>query len=45
MFVLGAEPFLLVAGGLLLIAAGVEPFKARIFERGGDEATPRPSQT
>ena len=43
MFVLGAEPFFLTAGGVLLMAAGITPFTSRIFERGGDEATPRPS--
>jgi len=42
-FVLGAEPFLLAVGGLLLLAAGIEPFTDRIPGRGGDEGTPRPS--
>ena len=33
MLVLGAEPFLLAAGGLLLMAAGIDPFNSRIFKR------------
>lgn len=44
-FVLGAEPFLLAAGGLLLMGAGIAPFTSRLFKRGGEETTPRPSGT
>jgi F0F1-type ATP synthase assembly protein I len=44
MFVLGVEPFLLAAGGLLLIGAGLTPFTSRLFKRGGEETTPRPSR-
>ena len=41
MFVLGAEPFLLAIGGLLLIGAGLAPFTSRRFKQGGEETTPR----
>lgn len=44
MFVIGAEPFLLAVGGLLLIGAGLAPFTSRRFKRGGEETTPRPSR-
>jgi len=44
MFVLGAEPFLLAAGGLLLVGAGLAPFTSRHSNRGGEEATARPSR-
>ena len=44
MFVLGAEPFLLAAGGLLLMGAGIKPFTSRIFERRGEESTSRSAQ-
>ena len=44
MFVLGAEPFLLAAGGLLLVGAGLAPFTSRLFTRGGEVATVRPSR-
>jgi hypothetical protein len=44
MFILGAEPFLLVAGGLLLIGAGLAPFTSRLVKQGGEETTPQPSQ-
>jgi hypothetical protein len=42
MFVLGAGPFLLAAGGLLLIGAGITPFTSRLFEQGDEETTSRP---
>jgi hypothetical protein len=44
MFVLGAEPFLLAAGGLLLVGAGLAPFTSRLFNQGGEVATVRPSR-
>ena len=44
MFVLGAEPFLLAAGGLLLTVAGLAPFTSRFFNEGGEVATLRPSR-
>ncbi|MFC7228700.1 hypothetical protein N0B31_14915 [Salinirubellus salinus] len=44
MLVLGAEPFLLAAGGLLLIGAGLAPFTSRLSKRGSEGATPRPSR-
>lgn len=44
MFVLGAEPFLLAAGGLLLIGAGLVPFTSRLYKRSGEGTTPRPSR-
>lgn len=44
MFVLGAEPFLLTAGGLLLIGSGLAPFTSRLVRRDSEEATPGPSR-
>lgn len=44
MFVLGAEPFLLVTGGLLLVGAGVGASKTRHSAGGTDETAPRSSQ-
>jgi hypothetical protein len=44
LFVLGAEPFLLVAGGLLLVGAGVETSRTRLSAGGTDETAPRSSQ-
>jgi hypothetical protein len=44
MFVLGAEPFLLVTGGLLLVGAGLAPFTSRLFKQGDEETTPQPSR-
>jgi hypothetical protein len=44
MFVLGAEPFLLAVGGLLLMGAGIGGMKSRTPNGGGDEVTPPPSQ-
>ena len=43
MFVLGAEPFLLAAGGLLLVGAGIRASKLQISKRGSDEAAPQSS--
>lgn len=44
MFVLGAEPFLLAVGGLLLIGAGLAPFISQLYKRGSKETTPQPSR-
>ncbi|GAB3324332.1 hypothetical protein EI982_11750 [Haloplanus rallus] len=42
-FVLGAEPFLLAAGGLLLVAAGVEGWRARPRRPDDDQSAVAPS--
>lgn len=44
MFIIGVEPFLLAAGGLLLIGAGLAPFTSRLSKRDGEGPTPRPSR-
>lgn len=44
MFILGAEPFLLAGGGLLLIGAGIAGLKLRTPGEEGDEVTPPSSQ-
>ena len=41
MFVLGAEPFLLAAGGLLLVGSGIAGVKSRSFGGERDEETPQ----
>jgi hypothetical protein len=38
-FVLGAEPFLLVAAGLLLVGAGVAGWRRHAWDTGADEAS------
>ncbi|MFC5367067.1 hypothetical protein [Salinirubrum litoreum] len=43
MFVLGAEPFLLVAGGCLFVAAGVAGLRRRRGRETGDELSSPPS--
>ncbi|WP_128476860.1 hypothetical protein [Halorussus pelagicus] len=43
-FVLGAEPFLLAGGALLLIGAGIAGSKLRTPAESGDEVTPPSSQ-
>ncbi|MFC7081977.1 hypothetical protein [Halorussus caseinilyticus] len=43
-FVLGAEPFLLAGGALLLIGSGIAGSKLRTPAEGGDEVTPPSSQ-
>ena len=45
MDILGAEPFLLAAGGLLLISAGVKQAKLRTTDEGGSEVASSSSQT
>jgi hypothetical protein len=44
MIVLGAEPFLLAAGGLLLVGAGVDRLRRRADD-GNDDAAPDPAAT
>ncbi|QZP38285.1 hypothetical protein [Halobaculum magnesiiphilum] len=44
MLVLGAEPFLLAAGGLFLMAAGLASFTSRLYPGGGVVAILRPSR-
>lgn len=44
MFILGAEPFLLIAGGLLLMGAGIKRLRLRTPNEGGSEVTSIPSQ-
>lgn len=44
MLVLGAEPFLLAGGGLLLLGAGVAGWKSRTPGEETDEVTPASSQ-
>ena len=39
MFVLGAEPFLLVAGGVLLVGAGIVGLRGQRERNGGDEVS------
>lgn len=45
MFVLGAEPFLLIAGGVLLVAAGVGGWRHRANRSDGSEHSTAPSST
>ncbi|WP_255197951.1 hypothetical protein [Halorarius litoreus] len=44
MFVLGAEPFLLAAGGLLLMGAGIKVFRLQQATRNGEEMVPQSSR-
>ncbi|UPV99008.1 hypothetical protein M0R88_10770 [Halorussus gelatinilyticus] len=44
MLVLGAEPFLLAGGGLLLVGAGIAASRFRTPGDEGDELTPPPSR-